>query len=90
MSSYTNSHVHIHMHANTKGIICGGLGTLTGAFISHCVKIGKNIAIINWVTTFIAIFPLIGFFLYCPNLDIVGINVEHNNRLIYLNACMFF
>ncbi len=40
------------------GIVGGALGTVTGAGISHCVKIGKNLGIVNWVVVTLAIFPL--------------------------------
>ena len=62
------------------GIIAGAVGTLTGAGISHCVKIGKNLGIINWVTTLIAVFPLFGFFFVCPNVDVTGIVTPYTNK----------
>ena len=62
------------------GIVAGALGTLTGAGISHCVKIGKNLGIVNWVVVTLAIFPLVGFFLICPNVDVVGIGTQYTNK----------
>ncbi len=62
------------------GIIAGALGTLTGAGIAHCVKIGKNMGIVNWVTVMIAVVPLLGFFLTCPNVDVIGIGTQYTNK----------
>ncbi len=62
------------------GIIAGAIGTLTGAGIAHCVKIGKNMGIVNWVTVMIAVVPLLGFFLTCPNVDVIGIGTQYTNK----------
>lgn len=71
---------HVHACIHTQGIIAGALGTLAGAFLTYFVKAGKKIAIMNWVITLIAVFPLVGFFFYCPNLNVVGVNVNYNNK----------
>ncbi len=62
------------------GIIAGALGTLTGAGIAHCVKIGKNMGIVNWVTVMIAVLPLFGFFLTCSNIDVIGVGTPYTNK----------
>ncbi len=61
-------------------IAAGGIGTLTGALIAHCVKIGKNMGIINWVTVLIAVVFQTGFFLTCPSVDVVGIGTQYTNK----------
>lgn len=61
-------------------VIAGASGALTGALLVYCVKIGKKMAVILWVPSFLAIFPLLGFFFVCPNVDIAGINTDYSNR----------
>ncbi|XP_064382553.1 solute carrier organic anion transporter family member 4A1-like isoform X2 [Halichondria panicea] len=75
--------------ASTAGLIigamaiaAGGIGTLTGALIAHCVKIGKNLGIVNWVTVLIAVVFQAGFFLTCPSVDVVGIGTQYTNNSI--------
>lgn len=61
-------------------IVAGATGALTGALIVYCVKVGKRMAVILWVASFISLFPLLGFFLVCPNVNIAGINTDYSNR----------
>ena len=61
-------------------VTVGASGALTGALVAYCVKIGKKMTVILWVTSFLAIFPLLGFFFVCPNTEIAGINTDYSNR----------
>lgn len=49
-----------------------------GGLIIHFTKSkGRNVALINWIVTLIALVPTFVFIVHCPTLEIVGLTVEY-------------
>jgi len=61
-------------------IVAGAGGALTGAIMVYYIKVGKNMAIILWVVSFVSLIPLHGFFFFCPNSNIAGVNTDYFNK----------
>ena len=62
----------------SPAIVGGGSGTFIGALIIYCTKSkGRNVALINWTVTLVALFPIMIFIVHCPTLELVGVKVEY-------------
>ena len=62
-----------------------------GALIIYFTKSkGRNVALINWVVTLIALVPTFVFILHCPTLELVGVTVDYPNTpgCICLSVCL--
>lgn len=59
----------------------GGAGVFIGALIIYFTKSkGRNVALINWIVTLIALFPTLIFLVHCPTLELVGVTVEYPDQ----------
>lgn len=59
----------------------GGAGVFIGSLIIYFTKSkGRNVALINWVVTLVALFPTFIFLLSCPTVELVGVTVEYPDR----------
>ena len=41
---------------------------------------GRNVALINWVVTLVALLPALVFLVKCPTLELVGVTVKYPDR----------
>lgn len=56
----------------------GGAGVFLGGLIIYFTKSkGRNVALINWIVTLVALVPTFIFIVYCPTLEMVGLTVEY-------------
>lgn len=62
----------------SAAIPSGGVGVLIGGLIVFFTKSkGRNVALINWVVTLMALLPTLIFLVHCPTLELVGVTVEY-------------
>ncbi len=62
-------------------IFGGGSGAFIGSLIIYFTKSkGRHVALINWVVTLVALFPVFVFIINCPTLKLVGVTVEYPDR----------
>lgn len=59
----------------------GGVGVVIGSLIIYFTKSkGRNVALINWVVTLVALFPVLVFMVHCPSVELVGVTVKYPDR----------
>lgn len=67
--------------AGAIAIPAGGLGTIVGSLMAYFLKSNtKRVAIIPWIASLMIIPALLGFFITCPSLPVVGISMDYPNN----------
>ncbi len=82
----------------SSAIPSGGAGVVIGSLIIYFTKSkGRNVALINWIVTLIALLPTFGFIIHCPTVQLVGVNVNYPDgyvesmfHFVYIHFTTFF